>query len=162
MHAEEVLVTAEAATGTVSITIEGWEGVEGYRVLAIAGGGDGDLVYMLPGAAFWLDVGSDPFTATDVLHPPAWPSPGLDADDWAADDYLWDLTARINPGRYQLTFSANPGTIDTYGSHIPAGPIERQCTLHIEVRAGETTHVTISGIPPSTEDTVEECPVVSS
>lgn len=133
-----------AVTGTVTIAIEGAEGLVGYRVLAGVWEGP-DIV----GGAFWIIADSDPFTATDVVHPPNWDDdPSGDTEDgWGASDYLWDETAALAPGTYQIEFWANPGELQPFGSMIPADPIERRCSMDVEVAAGETTTVTITEIP---------------
>ena len=134
----------DTASGTIAIAIEGAEDLEGYRVLA--GVWDrSDIV----GEAFWTIADSDPFSATDVVHPPDWSDdPPADTDDgWGAGDYLWDETAALEPGTYRIEFWANPGELRPYGNMIPEAPIERSCSMNVEVAAGETTTVTISDIP---------------
>jgi hypothetical protein len=132
-------------TGTITISVENWSGVEGYRLLAVAGGYGNDL----GGGAFWTLIDSDPFSAEDVVHPPFLGEDvvEVDVEDWGTGDYLWEETARLEPGTYRIDFWANPGNVAPYGSHIPASPIERQCWADVEVRAGEVSTIVISGIP---------------
>ena len=138
-----------AVTGTVTIELDGVSGMEGYRLLAgvLSETADSPLV----GGAFWTIIDSDLFSDSDPVHPPIDTSQDSDVsgdEDWGADDYFWDLTAQLEPGRYQIDLWANPGELSPYGSHIPASPIERTCTVDIEVTAGENTTVVITQIPP--------------
>jgi hypothetical protein len=142
---------ASPDTGTIKIVVEDWEGVEGYRLLAGFNGG----------GAFWTIIDSDPWSGEDVVHPPYWGEGEYDGgrdDGWGAGDYMWDQTAQLEPGSYSIQFWANPGELAPYGSHIPAEPIERGCSVEVEVAAGETATVVISDIPPSGGDT---CPDAS-
>lgn len=138
---------AASGTGTITISMEGVEGLDGYRLLAgvWARAGDTDLV----GGAFWTIVDSDPFSADDQAHPPNTSDVVSDdaAGGWAADDYLWDETAALVPGAYRVQLWANPGELLPYGSHLPAEPIERGCVVDVDVAAGESTAVTITGVP---------------
>jgi glucose/arabinose dehydrogenase len=131
--------------GTITISIDGWEGVEGYRLLAVVSEEDYELV----GGAFWTMIDSDPYSTTDVIHPPfdGEDPPGVEYETWGEGAYLWDETARLKPGIYQITFWANPGELAPYGSHIPSLPIERECQVTVEVTAGHNTEVVISDIP---------------
>ena len=87
-----------AATGTIKISVQDWSGVYGYRLLAGVwddSPGARDLV----GGAFWTMVDSDPFSTEDVVHPPyLGDDEPDDGDGWGAGDYLWDETARLEPG----------------------------------------------------------------
>jgi sugar lactone lactonase YvrE len=132
-------------TGTITISIDGWEGVEGYRLLA----GVWDESFNLVGGAFWTIIDSDPYSATDITHPPfsGDDPPGVEYETWGEGDYLWDQTALLEPGNYQIDFWANPGELAPYGHALPSSPIERECSVDVEVRAGENTTVVISGIP---------------
>jgi len=138
-------------TGTISISVQGWSDVEGYRLLAGVWTEDYDpedpQTGPLVGGAFWTIIDSDPFSGEDVVHPPAIPNTGSEVRSWGAEDYLWAETAELEPGSYRIDFWANPGELAPYGSHIPAEPIERHCSVSVEVRAGESTPVVISGIP---------------
>ena len=139
---------ATAVTGTVTIELDALSGMEGYRLLAGIWSETADPP--LVGAAFWTTIDSDPFSDTDLVHPPIYPNPdpGIsDAQDWAIDDYFWGETAQLEPGRYQIDLWANPGELAPYGSHIPASPIERTCTIDVDVTAGQNTTVVITGIP---------------
>ncbi len=134
-----------AEAGTITISVQDWSGAEGYRLLAGVWSESGHLV----GGAFWTRIDSDPFSGEDVVHPPFWGEDGSDeANDegWGAGDYLWEETARLVPGSYRIDFWANPGELASYGSHVATGAI-RQCSLDVEVRAGEVSTVVISGIP---------------
>ena len=71
-----------------------------------------------------------------------------EVEGWGAEDYLWNLTAQLEPGIYQVTFWANPGELNPYGSHIPASPIERQCDIAVNVGAGYVTDVIVTDMPP--------------
>ena len=99
---------------------DGAEGLDWYRLLA--GVWDGpDIV----GGAFWNCVDDDPFSGSHVVHPPNLSDESnleLDAG-WGAGDYLWDETAALQPGTYQVDLWANPGELRPYGSYIPASPI---------------------------------------
>lgn len=140
----EESVGGGGGTGTISISVQGWSGVQGYRLLAVVWSADyTDLV----GGAFWTFIDSDPFSGEDVVHPPAIPNPRSGVRSWGSEDYLWAETAELEPGTYRIDFWANPGELAPYGSHIPAEPIERRCSVDVEVRAGESTLVVISGIP---------------
>jgi hypothetical protein len=70
-----------------------------------------------------------------------------DYEDWGAGDYVWEETARLEPGTYRIAFWANPGELKPYGNYVPSLPIERSCWVDVEVIAGQTSVVTISGIP---------------
>ncbi|NNC40834.1 MAG: hypothetical protein HKN95_09090, partial [Acidimicrobiia bacterium] len=119
--------------GTITISIDGWEGVEGYRLLAVVSS-ESDLV----GGAFWTIIDSDPYTRTDMVHPPfdGEDPPGVEYETWGDGDYSWDKTAMLEPGTYQIDFLANPDELAPYGSHLPASPIERECSIAVEVAAG--------------------------
>ena len=144
-HRAESLLAGPVDTGTMTISFQDWSGVEGYRLLAgVSSAADDELV----GGAFWTHVDSDPFSGEDEVHPVAFAVGNADARDWAADDYRWDDVARFEAGRYRIDVWANPGELAPYGSHIPAGSIERQCWIDdVEVRAGEVVTVTITDVP---------------
>lgn len=138
---------ATAATGTVTIELDGVSGMEGYRILAGVWSEAADAP--LAGGALWTIIDTDPYSDSDYVHPPIYPNPdtgGSDVEAWSADDYHWDSVAQLEPGRYQIVVWANPGELVPYGSHIPASPIERTCTLEVEVAAGRNTTVAITGI----------------
>lgn len=152
------LVLAESqdapdGAGSIVISIQDWSGVEGYRLLAgvwVADGWEEHLEAPLVGGAFWVIVDSDPFSIEDVVHPPLDPDSNLREGDlysWGEYDYDWEETARINPGLYRIDLWANPDLLKPYGSHIPASPTERSCSIDVEVREGEVTRVVIAGIP---------------
>lgn len=144
---------ATASTGTATISMRRITGMEGYRLLAGVWSLDADRP--LVGGAFWTIIDSDPFTDTDRVHPPVDPDIDTEIDwellaveGWAADDYLWNITAQLEPGAYEVTLWANPGELAPYGSHIPGGTIERSCAIEIEVRAGFDTGVVVTDFPP--------------
>jgi hypothetical protein len=142
---------ATATTGTITVAVEGLADMVGYRLLAgvFARSSDSSLV----GGALWTRVDGDPFSDSDRVHPPAVPNPRTefsDVDGWGADDYFWNETAQLPPGRYQVVLWANPGELAPYGSHIPSDQ-ERACTVDIEVVAGSDTSVVVTGIPPGGE-----------
>lgn len=143
----------QSGFGTISISIEGWEGAEDYQLLAGAWNDDNELV----GGALWIKVDSDPFFARDVVHP-ANPNNtrNLAPEMWGLEDYLWSETARLEPGIYSITFWANPEVLHPYGSHLPAEPIERRCALSVEVKAGKVSTVQILEIPAGSW---EACPI---
>lgn len=147
--------SAGADAGPIMISIDDWSGVEGYRLLAgVFSEVSGELV----GGAFWTMVDSDPFSITDVVHPPFWgEDEAEDYESWGAGDYLWEETALLEPGTYRITFWANPGELKPYGSHIPAG-VGRSCWIDVEVNAGEATTVVISGF----RGNHDECPEAGS
>lgn len=132
---------------TITLSIDGWEGVEGYRLLTVVSSSDG--YNELVGGAFWTMIDSDPYSRTDFVHPPNWRDepPWVLSESWGEGAYLWDETARLEPGMYRIHFLANPGTLAPHNKHIPAEPIERYCSLDIEVTSGRDTTVNISGIP---------------
>jgi len=143
-----------AGTGTISISVQDWSGVEGYRLLAVVWSKDDDdrgTFWELAGGAFWTMIDSDPFSGEDVVHPPLWGDDRRDVESWVeswgAGDYAWERTASLEPGTYRIDFSANPGELKPYGSYVPAEPIERHCSVDVEVRAGKNSTVVISGIP---------------
>ena len=149
-------ITTEAITpaspetadiGTLTVAIEDWEGVEGYRLFATVWSGRYDE---LVGGVFWTHVDSDPFTAEDVVHPVA---DGNEAG--FEDDYAWDETATLEPGMYSIDLYANPVELAPFGSHLPAEPIERRCLLDVEIEAGSATTVVVTDIPSGE---VEICP----
>jgi hypothetical protein len=140
-------------TGTITISVQEWSGVEGYRLLAGVWS-ETDLV----GGAFWTHIDNDPFSDADVVHPPNLADDN-DYETWGEGDYLWDQTARLEPGTYRIEFWANPGELAPYGSHIPAGAIERECYVDVEVSAGEGALVVISEIPRGEHDL---CPEATS
>ena len=143
---------ATAVTGTVTIELDGVSGLKGHRLLAGVWSEAADPP--LVGAAFWTIIDSDVFSDSDNVHPPIYPNPDTDIADvlgWAIDDYHWDSVAQLEPGRYQIDLWANPGELAPYGSHIPASPIERTCTLDVDVTAGQNTTVVITGIPADGE-----------
>jgi hypothetical protein len=142
-------------TGTIELSVRDWSGVEGYRLLAVVGC-DSELV----GGAFWTIIDSDPFSGEDVVHPPfgGEDPPGVEYESWGEGDYLWDETAQFEPGTCEVTFWANPGELAPYGSHIPAGPIERTCSVDVEVVAGEVSTLVITDIPVGRGP----CPMVGS
>jgi hypothetical protein len=132
-----------AGTGTVMISVQGWSGVEGYRLLA--GVWDG---YDIVGGAFWTLIDSDPFSGEDVVHPPyLGEDEEGDYEDWGAGDYVWEETARLEPGTYRIDFWANPGELKPYGNYVPSIPVERSCWVDVEVIAGEASKVVITDIP---------------
>jgi len=148
---------ATAATGTITVAVEGLADMVGYRLLAgvFAETGDAPLV----GGAFWTHVDGDPFSDRDRVHPPAVPNPRTESSDvvgWGGEDYFWNETAQLAPGRYQVVLWANPGELAPYGSHIPADP-ERACTIDVEVVAGIDTEVVVTGIPADGEP----CPLLA-
>lgn len=143
---------ATAVTGTVTIEMDALSGMEGYRLLA--GVWSETAEPPLVGAAFWTIVDSDLFSDSDRVHPPIYPNPDTEMSDiegWAADDYFWNETAQLEPGRYRIDVWANPGELAPYGSHIPASPIERTCTIGVDVTAGENTTVVVTGMPKDGE-----------
>ena len=130
--------------GTITISIDGWEGVEGYRLLAGVGCDSGQ-----GGGAFWTIIDSGAYSGEDVVHPmfSGEDQPDVEYESWGEGDYLWDETAQFEPGTCEITFWANPGELAPYGSHVPAGAIERTCTVDVEVFAGEVSTVVITDIP---------------
>jgi hypothetical protein len=143
---------ATAVTGTVTIELDALSGMKGYRLLAGVWSETADPP--LVGAAFWTTIDTDLFSDTDLVHPPIFPNPRAEdpnLDGWGAEDYFWGETAQLEPGRYRIDLWANPGELAPYGSHIPASPIERTCTLDVDVTAGQNTTVVITGIPADGE-----------
>jgi hypothetical protein len=138
--------------GTITISVQEWSGAEGYRLLAGVWS-ETDFV----GGAFWTHIDNDPFSGADVVHPPNDADNG-DYETWGEGDYLWDQTARLEPGTYRIEFWANPGELAPYGSHIPAGTIERECYVDVEVSAGEAALVVISEIPREHEPCPQAAP----
>lgn len=137
-----------AVTGTVTIELDALADMEGYRILAVVWSeiSDPNLV----GGAFWTIVDTDPFSDNDRVHPPIIPNPDTgigDVEGWAADDYFWNEVAQLAPGRYQIDIFANPGELRPYGSHIPSDPIERRCSIDVNVTAGRNTTVVVTHIP---------------
>jgi len=135
-----------SASGTISISVEDWSDAEGYELLAAVWDGS-DIV----GGAFGTRIDTDPFSGSDVVHPPDWSSDdSAEPDDeprrWFADDYQWNETARLQPGTYRIDLWANPDELKPYGSMIPTGA-RRRCSVDVEVKAGEATVVVISDIP---------------
>jgi len=140
-------IGALAGTGTITISVQDWPGVEGYQLLAAVWDGS-EIV----GGAFGTRIDADPFSGSDVVHPPDWSPPdSVESYDgvrfWFADDYRWDETARLQPGTYRIDFWANPDELKPYGNMIPSLPIERSCWVEVEVTAGEATTVVITDIP---------------
>jgi hypothetical protein len=138
-----------SASGTISISVENWSGAEGYELLAGVWDGS-DIV----GGALGIRINADPFSGSDVVHPPDWSSDdSAEPDDetrrWFVNDYRWDETARLQPGTYRVEFWANPDELKPYGSMIPTGA-QRTCSVDVEVNAGEATVVVISDIPGGT------------
>lgn len=106
------------------------------------------------GGAFWTIIDTDSYSDSDLVHPPIYPNPDGDVSEgegWAADDYHWNSVAQLEPGTYQIDLWANPGELAPYGSHIPASPIERTCRIDVDVTAGESSIVVITGIPTDGE-----------
>lgn len=140
--------------GSIELAVEGWSGVEGYRLLALTWDAKGELM----GGSFWAMVGDDPFTVSDTVHPPyEGDEEAPEGEGWGAGDYVWDERVRFEPGTYRVEFYAHPGEIPPYGSHIPASPVERRCETQVEVVAGEIATVTISGIRGGTPE--GSCPL---
>jgi hypothetical protein len=138
---------ATAATGTIRIGVDGLTGMNGYQLLATVESESHDPPIV--GGALWTSVDADPFTDTDRVHPARYGhirTEVSDVEGWAAEDYLWDVTAQLTPGAYRITLWASPGGLAPYGSHLPMG-VERQCTIDIDVVAGLDTQVAVSGIP---------------
>lgn len=138
---------ATAVTGTLTIEMDGVTGIEGYRLLAGVWTGAADP--SLAGAAFWTIIDADPYSDSDLVHPPIFPNPSTEASEaegWAADDYHWSSAAQLEPGTYQIHVWANPGELAPFGSHIPASPIERTCTVEVFVTAGENTTIVITDL----------------
>jgi hypothetical protein len=136
-----------SASGTISISVENWSGAEGYELLAGVWDGS-DIV----GGAFGTRIDTDPFSASDVVHPTEWSSDdSAEPDDetrrWFVDDYQWDETARLQPGTHRIDLWANPDELKPYGNMIPRSPIDRHCWVDVEVNAGEATVVVVSDIP---------------
>lgn len=141
--------------GSISISIKDWSGAEGYQVLAGVFTEDYDLV----GGALWVKVDQDPFSASDVVHPPMSPyenTRDLEPSDWGLEDYDWDEPARLEPGVYRITLWANPQELHPYGSHLPASSNERACHMVVEVSAGEVTSVVVTDIPKGSETCLGE------
>lgn len=132
---------------TITLSIDGWEGVEGYRLLAVVSSSEG--YNELVGGAFWTMIDSDPYWGTDFVHPANWREepPWVLSENWGEGAYLWDETAGLESGMYRIHFLANPGKLAPYNKNIPAEPIERYCSLDVEVSSGIDTTVSISGIP---------------
>lgn len=135
-----------AARGAIVIEVQDWSGVAGYRLLAVVF--DQRLQGNLVGGAFWTLIDSDPYSGTDVVHPPylgdAWdevPHP----DGWGAGDYLWEEAAWLEPGTYRIDLYVRPDELEPYGSHIPSGG--RSGCVVVEVNAGEVSTLTISDVP---------------
>lgn len=145
--------TAPATTGTITISAEGWEGLAGYRLLAVVERLTGSTGFDLKGGAFWTLIDSDPFSAEDVVHPTIPFDPDREGQPFV-DEYSWDETARLEPGTYRIHLWANPGELYPYGKYYPRAPVERECQIDVEVRAGENTTVVISDIPIAGD----ECP----
>jgi hypothetical protein len=142
---------ATATTGTITVAVAGLADMVGYRLLAgvFAATGDSPLV----GGALWTHVDGDPFSDRDRVHPPAVPNPRTEFSDivgWGGEDYFWNETAQLAPGRYRVVLWANPGELAPFGSHIPSNP-ERACTIEVEVVAGSDTAVVVTGIPADGE-----------
>jgi hypothetical protein len=138
---------ATATTGTITIEMDAVPGIEGYRLFAGVWSESADPP--LVGGAFWMIIDRDTFSGSDFVHPPIYPNPDTEASDvegWAADDYLWNSVAQLEPGPYRIDVWANPGELAPYGSHIPASPIERTCTVDVDVAVGENTPVVITGV----------------
>lgn len=142
-------LAASAIPGSVTIVLDEWTGMEGYQVLAV--------VYAVPGSepplaggAFWTMIDADPFTASDEVHPPLLGGDDLESDDWkdwAADDYAWDQTAILPPGRYEIQIVANPEYLVPIGSHIPAAGAERECAMTLDLVAGEAATIVVPTPP---------------
>lgn len=147
--------TGTPQSGTLAVTLEAVSGLDDHRVLAVVW----HPVHHLVGGAFWVRVDSDPYSASDVMHPISWsdePSHLDEVDGWGADDYLWDETATLRPATYRLEVFAHPGELTPYGRLVPADPIDRRCFVDVDVVAGVTTLVTISDIPAA--DDPPRCP----
>ncbi len=133
------------ATGTIELALQDWSGVDGYRLLAVVRSG-----YELVGGAFWTLIDSESFSGRDVVHPPAWgkdpPDQGYESLKWSGA-FLWNEAAKFEPGSYQVTFWATPGEWWPHQSGPPAEPIERSCSVDVEVAAGEVSTVVISEVP---------------
>jgi len=137
-----------AVTGTATIELDALSGMEGYRILAGVWSETSELP--LVGGSFWTIVDTAPFSDNDRVHPPIFPNPDTQLDDhggWAADDYFWDSVAQLAPGRYRIDIWANPGELRPFGSHIPASPIKRSCSIDVDVTAGEDTTIVVTGVP---------------
>ena len=137
-----------AVTGTVTIELDALSGMEGDRILAVVWSEVSDP--SLVGGAFWTIVNTDPFSDKDRVHPPIFPNPDTEAGEvegWAADDYFWSEAAQLAPGRYQIDIFANPDELKPFGSHIPASPIERSCSIDVDVTAGQNTTIVITDVP---------------
>lgn len=143
-----------ATSGTITISLQGLSGFEGYQLLA----GVWSEVHdpSLVGGAFWTTIDSDPYSTVDVVHPALYPNTRPERESWGDDDYAWEETAQLEPGAYRIQLWANPGRLDPYGSHIPGGSVERECTVDVEVIAGESTTLVVADLPVD----VGQCPTV--
>jgi hypothetical protein len=151
-----VMPEPNAAPGTLTVAARDWEGMDGYRVLAVVWG-DEDL----EGGAFWRRVDADPWSGEDVVHPPAFRSDltgDLGGTAWGDDDYWWDETAELEPGTYRIEITANPGEIIPFGSHIPAAGNERSCFVEVVVESGQDVSLVVTGVPRADPGEPPLCP----
>jgi hypothetical protein len=141
------------APGTITLVLREWEGMVGYEVLTVVIDTDGSRDDSpIVGAAGYGIIGTDPFSLTEVAHPPIL---GADAEgttwpDWATDDYVWDETAIFGPGEYRVEIVANPGQLTPYGSHVPATGAERRCVAIVEMAEGSAVVIEFSTPPVDT------------
>ena len=125
---------ATATTGTITVAVEGLTDMVGYRLLAgvFADTGDSPVV----GGAFWTHVDGDPFSDRDRVHPPAVPNPRTEFSDvvgWGGEDYFWNETAQLAPGRYSSCPLGKPGrTCSVWKPH----PLQSRARLHDRRRGG--------------------------
>jgi sugar lactone lactonase YvrE len=129
-----------AETGTISIQASNWVGVDGHRLFVLVDNG-----YSVVGGAFWIRVDGDPFAGQDLVHPYR-----RNLSGGIAEEYLWGETARLEPGTYQITLYLDPVDLFPFGHALPRSPIERQCTIEVEVTAGRNT-VAVVGATPGSE-----------
>lgn len=128
-----------ATTGTITVEASDWVGVDGHRLFAVVDDG-----YSVVGGAFWIRVDGDPFTGRDLVHPYK-----RNISGGIAEEYLWGETARLEPGPYQVTLYLDPVGLFPFGHALPRSPIERQCTIEVEVTAGRNTVAVVGAIPGS-------------
>lgn len=120
----------EPAPGTITVSVDGLEGVEGFGLWSFVTTRNGPVVTFL-GSAFYETIDDDPYSAQDVMHPVIVPT-------GPASQFVADEVVIFEPGTYYVFVTA---------AEDKEGGQQYACETEVKVIEGEAVLVNLSSLP---------------
>jgi hypothetical protein len=132
-------VSVGSEPGTVTVSLEGLEGFEGLAVDAWVVPIEPNDEWQRLGGIHFEPIIDDPFTASDMIHPPGENYISLDPSK----------VAKFEPGVYRFIIEA----------YVPSGNMYYGCEMPIQIVDGQPFAVTFTDLPDYTDSGIHWTPL---